>query len=311
MTPGFSPDQLAAATRLWNLCYPDRFHVDESIVRFRTNCCPIVLWEGSTFHDRAALVLKGSGSPTLFDGQDPSRCYVSLLAFTDKDVAIGLLKDALSFAQSKGFRKVAFGMDPDHFLPGCPTECSELAALLHSVGFVEGSECFDLERDLAGFEPNRFGTRQLRRERAGVRRCKPSEVPALERFLRTEFPGRWHHDVMRKAVDQGEADDVFLLWADDEVGGFAMTQREGCKQPVAGATWHLSLGSSWGALGPIGIGKSLRGRGLGNGLLGKSLEALRDRGARQTIIDWTVLDQFYGAHGFEITRRYTSLVLEL
>jgi hypothetical protein len=41
------------------------------------------------------------------------------------------------------------------------------------------------------------------------------------------------------------------------------------------------------------------------------LEHLRDHGARRTIIDWTGLVDFYGKHGFEVTRTYNYMTLDL
>jgi len=71
------------------------------------------------------------------------------------------------------------------------------------------------------------------------------------------------------------------------------------------------LGENWGSLGPIGVSAGLRGRGSGHALLGQALSHLRDLGARRTIIDWTGLVDFYGRHGFEVTRRYQYLSLAL
>jgi predicted N-acetyltransferase YhbS len=59
------------------------------------------------------------------------------------------------------------------------------------------------------------------------------------------------------------------------------------------------------ALGPIGVGKAIRGRGLGLALLVRGLEFLRAAGAHETVIDWTDLLDFYGRCGFAPWRRYT------
>ena len=116
---------------------------------------------------------------------------------------------------------------------------------------------------------------------------------------------------MRKAALDNEPGSIDLLWLGSTIQGFAMTQVAGCQRPVSGACWSESLGENWGALGPIGISSDVRGKGLGDALLGLSLQRLKAEGARQTIIDWTTLDAFYGNHGFEVTRRYEQFVLEL
>ena len=83
------------------------------------------------------------------------------------------------------------------------------------------------------------------------------------------------------------------------------------KMPIGGAVWRLSLGEKWGSLGPIGVATQERGRGLGHALLGSALINLKQRGVRQCIIDWTTLDDFYGKHGFEVSRRYKIASLKL
>ena len=104
---------------------------------------------------------------------------------------------------------------------------------------------------------------------------------------------------------------VYVLELDGAVEGFAMTQLAGDMHRRAGAVWSHDLGEMWGALGPIGVSKGLRGRGHGDGLLAAALCGLRDEGARQTIIDWTTLVDFYGKHGFRKSREYETFVAPL
>jgi hypothetical protein len=46
-------------------------------------------------------------------------------------------------------------------------------------------------------------------------------------------------------------------------------------------------------------------------LLDHALAQLAADGAKQTIIDWTNLVDFYGKFGFEVTRTYRTLSLRL
>jgi predicted N-acetyltransferase YhbS len=50
----------------------------------------------------------------------------------------------------------------------------------------------------------------------------------------------------------------------------------------------------------------VRGNGWGGALLAAGLLEQKARGVRQCLIDWTVLDEFYGKHGFEKTRTYRA-----
>ena len=93
--------------------------------------------------------------------------------------------------------------------------------------------------------------------------------------------------------------------------GFARVQKWDDKVAMAGGVWRMDLGDHWGSLGPIGVAAGLRGKGLGQALLGAALTHLKEKGVKQCLIDWTILDKFYGEHGFKIARRYKSMNLDL
>lgn len=240
----------------------------------------------------------------------PDRAHVSYYARTiPRWDADELWRQATRGLRASGIQEVVIGMDYDHVLPGCPEDWQDITLELKARGFCEFGRCFDLERDLQNYALPEECDRSLADHRASVRPCSESDRDELDAYLARVFPGRWRHDVMRKHGE--EPDQVYVLEIDGQILGQAMTQQQGCKRPVAGAVWHLSLGENWGALGSIGIDSEIRGKGLGNALLGKALQNLQARGARQTIIDWTTLGDFYGAHGFVISRRYVQMALDL
>ncbi len=75
--------------------------------------------------------------------------------------------------------------------------------------------------------------------------------------------------------------------------------------------WRGLLGPRPGGLGPIGIGGELRGRGLGRALLALALAELHRRGAREVVVDWTVLLDYYGAFGIRPWKTYIEGSLPL
>ena len=54
----------------------------------------------------------------------------------------------------------------------------------------------------------------------------------------------------------------------------------------------------------MGLDVSVRGHGLGLGLLCRALEHLRDQGVRRMVIDWTDLPAFYARAGFQVWQSY-------
>lgn len=300
----------------WSRFFPPRYRVDAAMIRRNTVESPVFDW-GASFIETGPegvlgfVAVKKSANPSLYGGPDPDQAHISAIAFTDPQLGVDLLAQSKRVLRDRGVYKLVFGQDSRHFFPGCPEDFPLLRSFLQVEGFQERGTEVDLERDLADYQPKPGTLEALERECAEVRPVQPDEAEALHAFLSREFPGRWTHDVMHKIEQEGRADFVYALWVNGQVNGFAHTQDWTHRLPVCGAVWHLDLGPNWGALGPIGVSKALRGRGLGDALLSASLAGLRDRGARRTIIDWTTLVGYYGRHGFEVARRYHTLGLLL
>lgn len=312
MNPDFSEVDFDKLAEGWNRFYPHKFRIDgETLLSAVNNPTCATLQVESSPDQTTFLCVKRSGTPNLFQGSYPGRAHIGAVFSETLQGLPMLVSRAVRAARDLGATSLAFGMDSDHLFPGIPEDMAGVVDLFAEFQFKETGRCFDLERDLAGYVLPDECQRSLSNNGASVRPCTEADMAALDEFFAREFPARWRHDVMRKVRVDQEPDQVFVLLVDGNIEGFAMTQQDGCKRPISGAVWRLDLGPSWGALGPIGVSKAVRGKGLGNALLGYSLAALRDRGARQTIIDWTTLGDFYGAHGFEITRRYVQMKFDL
>lgn len=219
---------------------------------------------------------------------------------TDPGAAAALLARVEAEAIRQGFSTLQFGGDADHLWPSLPAGSDLVAGFLTTAGFAATHESYDVERDLADYTPPAGALESL--QGCTVRRATPADGEVLAEFFGRAFPGRWRQDGLRRWAQAPQ--DLVILIADDRVEGFAITQRDGTDHPIAGANWHLNLGPNWAALGPIGLSEATRGRGWGHGLLAWALRDLQQQGARRTIIDWTVLLDFYGRHGFERARTY-------
>ncbi len=290
-------DAVAAA---WNAAAGPKYRIDAALIEQNIFGSPLFDPEASVWEDGSFVAVKRSAA-SLYQGPDPAVAHLSLFVAAQPG---GLLDHAVSRLRENGVTALVVGMDSGHFLPGAPEDISWMERWLADGGFTPGGQAVDLERDMVDYE---FVVPSLGGEH---RTLLPEDIPLLETFLKREFPGRWHYDVMRKVKAEGPGT-VFGFFLDGACEGFASLQGEGCLLPIGGAVWHQSLGKSWGSLGPIGISKSIRGKGQGNALLGAALLELRRRGARRSIIDWTGLIDFYGAHGFAVTRRYRSYRREL
>lgn len=310
---GIDFDQLAEA---WRRFYPARFAVSPRLIRANTVEHPCLDWGCSlaTVRDgrvSSFIAVKKSAAPHLFRGPDPDQAHITALAFEDPVEMVDLFAQVKSSLRQRGVYRLVFGADHAHFFPGIPEECTHLRNFLEVEGFsVDDSRPqYDLERDLIDYEVPEWIRPAL--ETVTIRRANSADIDATRGFLDATFPGRWKHDVMKRMEEHGRPQDVFLMLEGEEVIGFAFTQCESDAIPIAGAVWCQSLGEGWGTLGPIGIGQASRGKKLGHAMLGGALKGLHDSGTRRCLIDWTTLVDFYGAHGFEVTRAYRSATLDL
>jgi len=300
-----------ALARLWAEHYPPKYRVDAKLLKQNTVECPVFDWGASAIEvmDDETLgfvMVKRPSNPTLWPGPNEDAYHLSAIAYREPEVGVDLMSQAKRAITDRGGVKLIFGMDSQHFFPGCPEDCQKTCSFLMVEGFEKTGGHFDLERNLKKYEMPQEPIPGVQ-----FREVTEADVPALRTFMQREFPGRWTYDLMGKVKVEGAANTVFGAFDGGRVLGFAMIQDWRHKMPVNGAVWHLSMGDRWGALGAIGVAAEERGRGLGHSVLGCALKNLKDRGVEQCIIDWTTLDKFYGRHGFEITRRYHVASLKL
>ncbi|HVL38020.1 MAG TPA: GNAT family N-acetyltransferase [Fimbriimonadaceae bacterium] len=329
MRIGFQEAKVNDLVELWKECYPEKYWVSPELFKANTIESPLFDWGASSVElgingtPLGFVVVKKCASPRLWKGQDPDQAHVCACAFKEPQVGVDLFSFVKRLLRNRGIYRLVFGQDSRHFFPGCPSDCQSLRDFLIIEGFQEGAEAVDLERDVTDYAPppavaiesgahsNEYALRDREGAEATVRPIAQEDQAALRIFLNREFPGRWAYDTLNKIDLEERSDFVYGLFYEGTLHGFATTQDWTHRLPVGGGVWNLALGDRWGALGPIGVSRRVRGKGLGNGLLAAALNGLRERGARRTIIDWTALAPFYERHGFEITRTYRSFVLRL
>ncbi len=300
-----------ALARLWAKFYPPRYHVDADLLKLNTVECPVFDWGASSIEvmDNETLgfvMVKKPSNPELWAGPNQDTYHISSIAYHEPETGIDLMAQAKRIVGNRGASRLLFGMDSQHFFPGCPEDCPNLCSFLMVEGFEKSGGHFDLERDLSDYEMPVKPTPGI-----AFREATEADTSALKSFLEREFPGRWKHDTLAKVKAEGISNTVYGAFEGGRMLGFAVTQNWRHKRPIGGAVWHVSLGDKWGALGPIGVARDDRGRGIGHSLLGSALANLKNRGVHGCIIDWTGLDEFYGRHGFKVTRRYQAASLRL
>jgi GNAT superfamily N-acetyltransferase len=228
--------------------------------------------------------------------------------YQGRGIGSALLQDGL--AQIRRFWQgvIRIGGDPDRLFPGIPSDSAALTWFARR-GAVLGKPGIDLQNlDLQETELP-YGDE--------YRPATLDDRADLLAFLAMDFPGRWTWEVERHFETGGSPADIMLAEKEGRIVGFAMIYSAESARLGPGVYWTcgregepLPKGRLPGGLGPIGVGLSVRGKGMGLGLLQAGLAELQRRGVTEAVIDWTHLVQFYGKAGFRPWRYYTMAHFE-
>ena len=194
---------------------------------------------------------------------------------------------------------------PHHLLCGVPVECEAALQLFRKRGLNQWHETYDLKRDLHDFQmPPQVLAALQNQPDVEIRPLQESESAPLMEFVLREFPGTWDYSTRDHFRHQGAASDFMVAVENGVVIGFCHTNDFRSARLISSTHWHGALGEKFGGLGPIGMAKSERKRGLGLALCAVAVEDLRARGVETMCIDWTGLIEFYSKLGFEVWKTY-------
>ncbi|MCC6731130.1 MAG: GNAT family N-acetyltransferase [Chthonomonadales bacterium] len=238
---------------------------------------------------------------------DPDRGYVTLLAVAPeargRGVGSALLADAEAYLEARG-RRVALVSPyaPGYWTPGVDVRAyPEALRFLAARGYSEVYRPVAMDCALPGLSrPAWVHEREAMLAAEGVRAapCSAEQLPALLAFLAREFPGDWQRLAREAAASAETGDRAARLWTAAGAGG-----------EVLGFSHHDGE-----RFGPIGVAAAHRGRGLGQVLMYKTLEAMRAEGLHAAWFLWSddrTAERLYAAAGFRETRRFAVMRKEL
>lgn len=220
-----------------------------------------------------------------------------------RGIGRGLLAWAEGWLREQGCSRARLGGSLRPFVPGLPVELAK-SSYFEKSGYTNDRSVWDVARDLSNY-PISGGV-----DLPNLTPAKSDNAESLLEFLRREFPGRWRFEFEEFLRARGQMPDYFLLRTPRSIDGFARLTFESSERPIE-RYYMQRLPRPWGQLGPIGVSKDLRGRGLGRALLDGALNYLRERGVRGCLIDWTDLVDLYTKFGFAPYREYAVLRKEL
>lgn len=223
--------------------------------------------------------------------------------FQRRGYGTALLTWAESWMKQRGVRKVKLGGSLRPFCPSLPEELGSLP-FFECCGWAwDGSETWDLARDLGDRKPIVLRPMPECMPGDGIRPAEPGDAAALTAFFKRAFPGRWENAAISFFRNGGKIEDFIILRIAGRIEGFAWLTFPDSARAINRMYPHR-LPKPWGHLGPMGVSTQFRDLGWGGLLLQSGLMALRARGIRGCVIDWTNHLDFYGRWGIKPYRRY-------
>ncbi|MGZ3737043.1 MAG: hypothetical protein ACXVC0_18880 [Bdellovibrionota bacterium] len=318
-------EQAISLLHAWNRCHGAFYQIQESDLRWNLERQTIMRYWADEIAQVPVLLAEPTPAGVAM-GIVEKGIWISLYGEIRAGKEAEFSAAAEQFALSRDKKRLAFGSDEFHFLPGMPVDTEaglRLAEAFKTRGFTP-ADC----ADFVGRPLNPKSAQYIAEARAdaskrgwSLREVSSGEDHAeLTAHLLREFKGRWSRE-WEFWQSRDDADRAFWNLLRDEKGnvlGFSRLARRGrVKDGLTPGAMRLSLSSGGGwsdtdsCLGPIGINKSERGRGAGKILLGLSLHELSLQGAELTCIDWTNAYNYYTPLGFEIVRKFHCLWKEL
>jgi GNAT superfamily N-acetyltransferase len=306
-----------AGIDLWNRVHPafaipDRLVAQNVFTPFAG--LDVTAWGGFSGDDLIAFALGKRLTAPISDYADPDQGWVSLLAvdpaLEDRVVTSDLLATVERAMIDTGVSSLRFGGDPGQFLPGLPISFADTRAALRDRRFETGERVYDLQRDIASFEPPAHVDR-VEDAWSGLSLERVDSTESLLWFLADQFPGRWHYEAVNVCRLPGGEREYWLLSHEGTTVGFARTNTPESAYRGSNVNWSARFDGTVCGLGPLGIHESYRGRGWGLWMIANLVEHYRDSDYDRMIIDWTELVDYYGTLGFEPWLTYDTFTKEV
>ncbi|HBP25382.1 MAG TPA: hypothetical protein DD618_00295 [Acholeplasmatales bacterium] len=226
-----------------------------------------------------------------------SMLYVSK-SFRRQGIGDKLLAYAEQILKANNKTEIQIGRDYHNFFPGLPNDFDNLGGpWLEKRGF----KYVRTTHDLINWEAK--APFAIRNSEYAYRFATQNDEEALLNFMDNNFPGRWKYECYE--YYQGPIfQEAYLLALDQEkIIAFTRVNTPDLDILPYNCTWHGRF-PKLGALGPLGVNKAYRGKGLGYDVVAAGLNELLKRGCQPMIIDWTGLLEFYQQFGFEVWKEF-------
>ncbi|MCX7920160.1 MAG: GNAT family N-acetyltransferase [bacterium] len=223
--------------------------------------------------------------------------------FRHRGIGLKLWTAVESFFKARNRKIIAIATyAPNYFVPGIDIHAyPEAVQFFEKVGFKITARPLSMDAHIWQFTiPEKILETEKRLLQEGIRIQKYERkylIPYLE-FMRKDMPGNWiriaRENLTLLTYGRFKEEQIFLaIKGDDEIIGYCQYEEE-----------HF---------GPFGVSDRYQGKGIGQVLLARTIEQMRNRGHHNAWLLWTddKASVVYSKVGFKESRRYVVMKKEL
>ena len=230
------------------------------------------------------------------------RAWISLFyvskRFRKQGIGSTLLEKAILEIKEMGKKEIHMGQDLGNFFPGIPCDFDNLTA-----NFIvkRGFNLLGYTHDLLLKEPftkevdNRLGLQ--------YRFATLDDKEKLLGFLEKNFPGRWHYEAKEYFEKELKSNNYFIALDGEDIVAFVRINDAKDGLCAYNTNWSSRFNNLVG-IGPLGVDKERRGKGISKEMITTLLYDLHKEGKDEILIDWTSLLVYYQQFGFEVWKCY-------
>ncbi|MBN9387335.1 MAG: GNAT family N-acetyltransferase [Chloroflexi bacterium] len=218
-------------------------------------------------------------------------------------VGTALHNYALAELQKAGAVRVQLGGGSPTFWQGIPDDLSGAANFFEKMGWQYSETSYDLTQNLQGFTGAGEFSAPVATRGITFRTAVPADQAAIVAFEKAEFPN-WL-GAYEYVMGFGDFNDLLLVCdIDGKIVGTVIMFSPLSNPYRLDVPWKRLLGENRGALGCVGIARSLHRQGLGSAMMAAAMEELKKRGVGNCHIGWTWRVTFYEKLGFKLWKSF-------
>jgi len=228
--------------------------------------------------------------------RDGTQGYIQVIAvkppYQSQGIGSALLNASERWFAQHGVTEVHVGRGRQYLWQGAPEGCERF---FRRHGYTDTETSVDMTLDLAQYAHPSWVDARLPPQ-VCIRRARREDAGNLPPVFHDEDLASWLGVYMR-TMASGQYDSILLAATENGIVGLVLLLTEGL-------TWKACFPDRTGGLACLGVRQAYRNQGIGRALAAAATRQLKRQGMDTSYVGWTWLENWYGALGYRVWRRF-------